>query len=67
MNGRPPDFLGLALTCALTASVVAGCGNKNDGVSDAENLDAVKGLPVGPGTSSPFLRKAGTASEELAA
>jgi len=46
MNSRNTEFLGLALTCVLTASVVAGCGNKNDAVSRAEKQDAINGVLV---------------------
>src|SRR5271165_938271 len=46
MSRRIYDFLGLAFTCVLAASVVAGCGNKNDAVSQAEKQDAINGVPV---------------------
>jgi hypothetical protein len=52
MNRRISDFLGLALACVLTASVVAGCGNKNDAVPSIEQTKAIAeegfiyGLPI---------------------
>jgi hypothetical protein len=33
MSTRISSFLGLALTCALAGSVIAGCGNKNSAVT----------------------------------
>jgi hypothetical protein len=52
MNRGISDFLGLALTCALTASGLAGCGNKNDAVPSVEQTKAIAeegfiyGLPI---------------------
>jgi hypothetical protein len=52
MNNRNTRFLGLALTCVLTASVIAGCGNKNDAVPSVEQTKTIAeegfiyGLPI---------------------
>src|SRR5882757_10612209 len=43
MNRRISDFLGLALSCVLTASVVAGCGNKSNGVP-APSVEQTKAI-----------------------
>src|SRR5277367_2589456 len=45
MSDRISDLFSLLLTCAFTASALAGCG-KNDAVSQAEKKDAINGVPV---------------------
>jgi len=45
MNGRICNFCRLAVACALTASIGAGCG-KNDSISQAEKADKINGVAV---------------------
>jgi hypothetical protein len=46
MNTRFSGFFRLVSALVLTASFVAGCGDKNDAVSRAEKQDAINGVPV---------------------
>jgi hypothetical protein len=43
MDTRISGFLGLALTCVLTASLAAGCGNKSD-ASSAPSIEQTKAI-----------------------
>jgi hypothetical protein len=43
MDTRISGFLGLALTCVLTASLAAGCGNKS-GASPAPSIEQTKAI-----------------------
>ena len=53
METGSSKFLTLPL-CALAATLIAGCGNKNDAISQAEEKDEAKGVTA-PSIAGPSL------------
>jgi hypothetical protein len=46
MRTGPSDFLRWTVLCAAALSLIAGCGKKDDAISQAEKEDVAKGVAV---------------------